>query len=131
MITVLGWDGAPLSDAASEALASATLVGGGAAHLAAVPVPQQARTVVLGSLERGLNELSRDRTGRAVVVASGDPGFFGIVRALRTAGLSPVVLPAVSSVALAFARLGLPWDDALVVSTHGRSLSPAVNVCRT
>ena len=131
MITVLGFDGGPLSEAAADALASATLVVGGARHLAAVPVPQQARTVVLGSLERGLAELSRDRTGRAVVVASGDPGFFGIVRALRAAGLHPVVLPAVSSVALAFARLGLPWDDALVVSTHGRDLGPAVNVCRS
>lgn len=131
MITVLGFDGGPLSEEAADALASATLVVGGARHLAAVPVPQQARTVVLGSLERGLAELSRDRTGRAVVVASGDPGFFGIVRALRAAGLHPVVLPAVSSVALAFARLGLPWDDALVVSTHGRDLGPAVNVCRS
>jgi len=41
-----------------------------------------------------------------------------------------VVLPAVSSVALAFARAGLPWDDAVVVSAHGRDLRPAVNVCR-
>lgn len=131
MITVVGWDGSPLSEAAIDALASATLVVGGARHLAAVPVPQQARTVVLGSLERGLAELTRDRAARAVVLASGDPGFFGIVRALRSAGLDPVVLPAVSSVALAFARLGLSWDDALVVSTHGRALGPAVNVCRT
>jgi precorrin-6Y C5,15-methyltransferase (decarboxylating) CbiT subunit len=36
----------------------------------------------------------------------------------------------VSSVALAFARVGLPWDDAAVVSAHGRDLRPAVNVCR-
>lgn len=131
VITVVGWDGSPLSTAAADALATATLVVGGARHLAALPVPQQARTVVLGSLERGLAELSRDRAGRAVVLASGDPGFFGIVRALRAAGLDPVVLPAVSSVALAFARLGLSWDDALVVTTHGRELGPAVNVCRT
>ena len=59
--------------------------------------------------------------GRVVVVASGDPGFFGIVRALRARGAEPRVIPAVSSVALAFAALGLPWDDALVVSAHGRS----------
>jgi len=64
------------------------------------------------------------------VLASGDPGFFGIVRALRERGLAVVVLPAVSSVALAFARAGLPWDDAVVVSAHGRDLRPAVNVCR-
>jgi precorrin-6Y C5,15-methyltransferase (decarboxylating) len=35
------------------------------------------------------------------------------------------VHPAPSSVALAFARLGMAWDDALVVSAHGRSLSAA------
>jgi precorrin-6Y C5,15-methyltransferase (decarboxylating) len=34
-------------------------------------------------------------------------------------------------VAQAFARLGVPWDDALVVSTHGRELGPALNVCRS
>ncbi|MDQ1647977.1 MAG: precorrin-6B C5,15-methyltransferase / cobalt-precorrin-6B C5,C15-methyltransferase, partial [Frankiaceae bacterium] len=99
MITVIGFDGSPLTGRAAEALAAASLVVGGARHLAAVPVPQQARTVVLGSLERGMAELARDSTGRAVVVASGDPGFFGIVRALRAAGHRPVVLPAVSSVA--------------------------------
>ena len=40
------------------------------------------------------------------------------------------MLPAISSVALAFARAGLPWDDAVVVSAHGRDLRAAVNVCR-
>jgi precorrin-6Y C5,15-methyltransferase (decarboxylating) len=65
-----------------------------------------------------------------VVLASGDPGFFGIVRALRERGLTFTVLPAVSSVALAFARAGLAWDDAVVVSAHGRDPRPAVNVCR-
>lgn len=68
--------------------------------------------------------------GNAVVLASGDPGFFGIVRALRERGLVPEVQPAVSSVAQAFARAGLPWDDAVVVSAHGRDLRRAVNVCR-
>lgn len=135
MITVIGFDGSPLTGRAAEALAAASLVVGGARHLAAVPVPTQARTVVLGSLERGMAELARDATGRAVVVASGDPGFFGIVRALRAAGHEPVVLPAVSSVAQAFARVGVPWDDALVVSTHGRDpahqLTWAANVCRS
>jgi precorrin-6B C5,15-methyltransferase / cobalt-precorrin-6B C5,C15-methyltransferase len=35
------------------------------------------------------------------------------------------VHPAPSSVALAFARLGVPWDDAVVVSAHGRDLTEA------
>ena len=35
-------------------------------------------------------------------------------------GIEPHVIPATSSVTLAFARLGLDWDDALVISAHGR-----------
>ena len=83
----------------------------------------------MGPLRPALDALAA-HDGDAVVLASGDPGFFGIVRALRDRGLDCVVLPATSSVAQAFARAGLPWDDAIVVSAHGRELRAAVNVCR-
>ena len=83
----------------------------------------------MGPLRPALDALAA-HDGDAVVLASGDPGFFGIVRALRDRGLDCVVLPAISSVAQAFARAGLPWDDAIVVSAHGRELRAAVNVCR-
>jgi precorrin-6B C5,15-methyltransferase / cobalt-precorrin-6B C5,C15-methyltransferase len=129
VIAVLGWDGSPLSSAATETLEKATLVVGGRRHLDAVPVPRAARRVVLGELAAGLEALAA-HDGDAVVIASGDPGFFGITRALRQRRLPVDVRPAVSSVALAFARLGLPWEDAAVVSTHGRELGPSVNVCR-
>ncbi|WP_442802474.1 precorrin-6y C5,15-methyltransferase (decarboxylating) subunit CbiE [Streptomyces sp. CMB-StM0423] len=69
---------------------------------------------------------------RVVVLASGDPGFFGVVRVLAER-FGPRLLdirPAVPSLAVAFARVGLPWDDAVVVSAHGRDLRTAVNVCR-
>jgi precorrin-6B C5,15-methyltransferase / cobalt-precorrin-6B C5,C15-methyltransferase len=85
--------------------------------------------VVMGPLRPALDALAA-HDGDAVVLASGDPGYFGIVRALRERGLDCVVLPAISSVAQAFARAGLPWDDAIVVSAHGRELRAAVNVCR-
>ena len=61
------------------------------------------------------------------MLASGDPGFFGIVRALSALTDELDVHPAPSSVALAFARLGVPWDDALVVSAHGRDPHAAIN----
>ncbi|GLW65475.1 precorrin-6y C5,15-methyltransferase subunit CbiE [Actinomadura rubrobrunea] len=131
MITVIGYDGSPLPAEARERLAEAALVVGGARHLAAVPVPDGARRVVLGDVAAALDEI--DKAGadaRVAVVASGDPGFFGIVRALRERGHRPRVLPALSSAARAFARAGLPWDDALVVSAHGRELRRAVNACR-
>jgi precorrin-6Y C5,15-methyltransferase (decarboxylating) len=68
--------------------------------------------------------------GDGVVLASGDPGLFGPVRRLRQLTDAVDVMPALSSVQLAFARAGLPWDDAVVVSAHGRSVRPAINVCR-
>jgi precorrin-6Y C5,15-methyltransferase (decarboxylating) len=129
MITVIGLDGSPLEARAAAAIRAATLVVGGRRHLQSVEVPRGARTVALGDLGSALETLA-GHSGDAVVLASGDPGFFGILRALRRSGLACTVLPAVSSVALAFARAGLPWDDAVVVSAHGRDLRRAVNVCR-
>ena len=136
MITVIGYDGSPLPPEAVKALASASLVVGGRRHLDAAPVPAGTPTVVMGDVRTALDALAAadaadtaDGGGDAVVLASGDPGFFGIVRALRARGLDLDVMPAVSSVALAFAGAGLPWDDALVVSAHGRDLRTAANAC--
>ncbi|MCT9145744.1 precorrin-6y C5,15-methyltransferase (decarboxylating) subunit CbiE, partial [Streptomyces violarus] len=38
-VTVIGWDGSPLTDAARAALGAATLVAGAAHHLALPEVP--------------------------------------------------------------------------------------------
>jgi precorrin-6B C5,15-methyltransferase / cobalt-precorrin-6B C5,C15-methyltransferase len=123
-LTVIGLDGGPLPPSAAQALADAQVVVGAPHQLAAVAVPASA--TVLGPAK--LDELPD--TSAAVVLASGDPGFFGIVRSLRSRGLRPVVLPARSSVARAFALLGRSWDDVAVVSAHDRSLRCALNVCR-
>ena len=134
VVTVVGIDaaGRPPHHAALDALAGARLVVGAARHLAAVPVPPGCATVTLGPLAPALDRLAATVAARtpAVVLASGDPGFFGIVRRLRSAGLPVRVLPAVSSVAAAFGRAGLPWDGAAVVTAHGRDPRPALNACR-
>jgi precorrin-6y C5,15-methyltransferase (decarboxylating) CbiE subunit len=131
VITVVGTG---VSAAPAEALAGAGLVVGGRRHLDAVAVPVEAERVVLGPLAPALDVIERhlDKGSRVVVLASGDPGFFGIVRVLaeRFGAGALDVRPGVSSVAAAFARVGVPWDDAVVVSAHGRDLRTAVNVCR-
>ncbi len=60
--------------------------------------------------------------GLVVVLASGDPLFFGIGKTLiNRLGTDRVVIhPNVTSMAAAFARLRLPWQDAAWVSLHGR-----------
>ncbi|MDQ3945618.1 MAG: cobalt-precorrin-7 (C(5))-methyltransferase, partial [Actinomycetota bacterium] len=123
--------------AAAKALADADFVVGSPRLLEAMGVtgrPADARkgtrtphpaTLALGaggaSLADALDAVA-NVPGRAVVLASGDPGFFGVVRALaeRFGPDALEVHPAPSSVSLAFARLGLPWDDALIVSTLAR-----------
>ncbi|MCH0562624.1 MULTISPECIES: precorrin-6y C5,15-methyltransferase (decarboxylating) subunit CbiE [unclassified Streptomyces] len=131
MITVIGTGtGTP----AAEVPAGTALVVGGRRHLDAARMPDSVERVVLGPLAPALDAVARhlERGGRVVVLASGDPGFFGIVRVLaeRFGPGTVEVRPGVSSVATAFARLGLAWDDAVVVSAHGREPRTAVNVCR-
>ncbi|MDX2848009.1 MULTISPECIES: precorrin-6y C5,15-methyltransferase (decarboxylating) subunit CbiE [Streptomycetaceae] len=130
-VTVIGWDGSPPGEAARSALSAATLVAGTRHHLALPFVPEDAERIVLGSIDLAARRIARHR-GTAVVLADGDPGFFGVVRALRTPeyGLEVEVVPGVTSVAQAFARAGMPWDDARVVVAHTRTLRRAVNVCR-
>jgi precorrin-6Y C5,15-methyltransferase (decarboxylating) len=63
------------------------------------------------------------RQGRScVVLASGDPLWFGIGRQLLEAfGRDALRFhPAPSSLQLAFARIGRPWQDARWISLHGR-----------
>ncbi|MGW1788538.1 precorrin-6y C5,15-methyltransferase (decarboxylating) subunit CbiE [Streptomyces tubercidicus] len=130
-VTVIGWDGSPLTAAARSALGAATLVAGAAHHLALPEVPPHAERIRLGSVSLAARRIAQHR-GTAVVLADGDPGFFGVVRTLRAPehGLEVEVVPAVSSVAAAFAQAGMPWDDAQVVVAHSRDLRRAVNVCR-
>ena len=62
----------------------------------------------------------------AVLLASGDPLWFGIGRLLllRFGSERLRFQPAPSSLQLAFARLGRPWQDASWISLHGRDPEP-------
>ncbi|MEV0347105.1 SAM-dependent methyltransferase [Nonomuraea sp. NPDC050680] len=129
MITVVGWDGSELSARAVERLRGAALVVGPDAIIGQLGLT--ASVVADGSLLQTLDSHFEQGEGAAVVVAEGDPGFFGVVRRLRAHGLKPDVLPATSLVTRAFARAGLNWEDALVVAPAGpHQLNRVVNACR-
>lgn len=66
---------------------------------------------------------------RVAVLCSGDPNFFGIARfLLRNLPKERLeILPNVTSVQYAFARIKEPWDDAVFVSVHGRELGRAID----
>jgi precorrin-6Y C5,15-methyltransferase (decarboxylating) len=132
MITVLGLP-RHFAEADLAVLARADVVAGGARHLEATRHLLPARTVeapIGADVDALLDRLAS--AASPVVLASGDPGYFGIVRVLASRfGSDQIdVRPAVSAVAAAFAAVGLPWDDARVVTAHGRDPAPAVAMCR-
>ena len=67
--------------------------------------------------------------GRVVVLASGDPLFFGLGRYLLRNLADELIefLPNVTSVQYAFAKIREPWDDSVFVSVHGRALKDVVD----
>ena len=100
--------GEPVGKEARAAIEAASLVAGAARHLRTL-TPIGARTLPIdGPLTDVLDALERERGG-VCVLASGDPGFFGIVRVLaeRFGAERPRRPPcAVLGGPLAFARLG-------------------------
>ena len=130
-ISVIGLDGRPLAPEAEDLVREAALVCGGERHLEDLGIGPGRAAALKGDLSEALARIE-DAEGSVAVLSSGDPGFFGIVRLLgERFGSDLRVLPAVSSVALAFARTGLHWDDSVTVSAHGRDPRRAVNVCRS
>jgi precorrin-6Y C5,15-methyltransferase (decarboxylating) len=70
---------------------------------------------------------------RVVVLASGDPVYFGIGPLLVDClGAQRVrIYSNIGVVQMAFATLGLAWQDALVLSAHGRPIEPVVAAALT
>jgi precorrin-6Y C5,15-methyltransferase (decarboxylating) len=132
-IVGIGDDGpVGLGDRARAVIANALTLIGGDRQLAMFP-DHAARRVSLGEDFAGtVAGLVAGAFGpRTVVLASGDPMFFGIAATLaRHFGASAhqcmEVLPHPSSVHLAFSALGEPWHDAVVLSAHGRPLAPVL-----
>jgi precorrin-6Y C5,15-methyltransferase (decarboxylating) len=117
---------------ARAAVNDAEVLVGSCRHLAWFPPREHGpeRIELIGPLPPLIDTIA-DRRGngrRVCVLSSGDPGFFGITRLLteRFGAHGLQVFPAPSSVSLAWAAVGLNWDDADVVSAHGRPLAAAV-----
>jgi len=113
---------------ALELIEGADLLIGGDRQLDLFPEFAGEKLAVAGNLPQMVERL-QSRRGQNVVLASGDPLFFGIGRYLlrNLPNEEFEFIPNVSSVQYAFARIQQPWDDAIFLSTHGRTLKPAVD----
>lgn len=130
----IGLDGAAgLTEGVRQLVGQATLLVGSDRHLSYFP-DHPAERLVLGDFTQAIREIRRrlesGNPGNIVVLVSGDPLFFGLGRLLLLQ-LPPEHItfhPHLSSVQLAFNRIKLPWQDAQVISAHGRSFSELTQV---
>ena len=70
-----------------------------------------------------INEMAsrRDAGQQVVLLATGDPGIASLAQPViqRFGRENCEVIPGISSIQVAFARLGLDWQDAKIISAHG------------
>ena len=127
-ITVVGiGPGSPeyLLPVAKKAIDEARVLVGGARALADFK-PAQCETRLIDRDLAGVVAFIRSKLTESdvVVMVSGDPGFYSLLAVLKEQ-FSPeiiTVIPGISSMQMAFARLGFTWQDAEFFSLHGREL---------
>lgn len=127
-LTVIGvGPGSPeyLTPAACQAARAAEILVGGRRALQLFADLPREKQVLGGDLERVYTFLQGVRPRPTAVLVSGDPGFFSLLGWLQRKfpGEKITVIPGISSVQLAFARLGRGWEGATFLSLHGRPLA--------
>ncbi len=121
----IGEDGLPgLSPAARTLIETAQTLVGGARHLAMVPGGEAERLLWRQPLADTLADIEARRGTRLVVLASGDPLWYGVgvvlVRHFRREEMT--IVPQPSAFSLAAARLGWALAECTSLSLHGRPL---------
>jgi precorrin-6Y C5,15-methyltransferase (decarboxylating) len=118
-------DTGTLGTSAIAAIEQAELIIGATYHLSKLP-ELSAEKLPYPRPMSGLWDLLCENFGKSIVIlASGDPLFFGISSTLlnRFPSEHLVFHPNVSSIQVAFARLGQPWQQAQWINLHGRPIS--------
>ena len=128
MINVVGMGLSPedLSPRAMKIIMNADILAGGKRHLAFFPDHAAQRVVLDRNVETTLTGLIKSCRGkRVVVLASGDPNFFGVAPLVcKVFGKKNVsVLPNITAFQAACARVRENWEDAVFISLHGRPLA--------
>jgi precorrin-6B C5,15-methyltransferase / cobalt-precorrin-6B C5,C15-methyltransferase len=126
----VGLEGASgLSDRIQALIRDSSLLVGSVRHLSYFP-DYRGKRLVLEDLQTAIAHIEQGSFGdRTVILVSGDPLFFGLGRLLLAQMPAEQLTfhPHISSIQLAFNRIKIPWQDARLISAHGRSLDEAVH----
>jgi precorrin-6Y C5,15-methyltransferase (decarboxylating) len=116
---------------ARRLLNQAELVFGGRRLLRVFPSLSGEKIIIKNNLAEVASLIKRNLgRKRMVVLASGDPNFYGIASYLtgRLGKNAVDIIPHVSAMQLAFARIKESWEDAVFVSVHSRPIADIVGV---
>ncbi|PHY03265.1 MAG: cobalamin biosynthesis bifunctional protein CbiET [Planctomycetaceae bacterium] len=118
---------------ARRLLEAADLLLGPESCAALLPAPLAARLQASVSLEELIERIEAATSQQIVVLASGDPLFYGTARHV-CAKLGKdrfEVVPHVSSMQLAFARVKESWEDAFLANLSGQSIERVIDRIRS
>ena len=126
-----GAEGLPLTT--QNIVKQATVLAGSKRHLSYFP-QHPAQKLNLADLNTGIEAIARlNLTEHGVVIlTSGDPLFFGLGRLLleRFKPAQIQFYPHLTSFQIAFNRLKISWQDASLVSVHGRTTDNLVKLLK-
>ena len=122
-----------VTSAARKLIDEAQLLIGTSSALTALGETSAKKFEVAGDLEAVVSELASATEEKIVVLATGDPLFFGVARFLceRLGKDRFEVVPNVSSMQLAFARVKESWDEAYLCNLATQPLDAAIERVRT
>jgi precorrin-6Y C5,15-methyltransferase (decarboxylating) len=134
-ITILGvgmGDPGTLTKAAEEACRAADLIVG--AQRVTDALTRFGKPAQNAVAAKDIEAILRAAPAEHIVVAmSGDTGFYSGTRGLlpRIGDMEVTVLPGISSIAYFAAKAGTSWDDALLLSAHGRACNYVTKIRRS
>ena len=123
-----------LTPRACELINGAEIIMGSQRLLAMFPSLTGEKIAIRNNLAEVTDSIKRNLGDkRIVVLASGDPDFYGIAGYLTgKLGKDMVdIIPNVSSMQVAFARIKESWEDAALVSVHSRPIEDIVETVRS
>ena len=115
-----------ITPAALKKIRAAKFLVGGRRALNEFSSANQITCPITRDLDASINFIrEKIQLDEVVVMVSGDPGYYSMLDLLRKKFPPTLieVIPSVSAMQLAFAKISLPWHDATLLSFHGRQPS--------
>ena len=123
MVDIVGIGLSPedITEKRIKIIKGAEVLAGGRRHLDYFKDHPAEKIVFTGDTKRAISEIKSRMDKKVVVLASGDPNFFGIGPLIvKSVGADNVCIhPNITAVSAAFSRLKQSWSNVKVISLHG------------